>query len=212
MLIKICGITGEEAALTAEQYGADLIGFVFAPSRRRVSVATAAKIAGRLQNAGKVGVFVNQPLAEVREIVQVCGLDYVQLHGEETPDYCRAVKLPVIKALRVSGDFVPESLADYGARWLLLDSFVPGQAGGTGVSLDWRKAAEWTGRVPTELFLAGGLTAENVGEAIRVLQPAGVDVSGGVETAGVKDPEKIRRFISAARAAEGDRKRCCSEL
>ena len=116
--------------------------------------------------------------------------------------------MPVIKAVRVGENFNPAGLKDYQVDWLLLDSFVSGQAGGTGVAFDWRQAGEVVGQIKTRFLLAGGLTPENVAEAISVLQPGGVDVSGGVETDGEKDVGKISRFISAAIMAQGDESGC----
>ena len=208
MIIKICGIRTLEAAQAATEHGADLIGFVFADSKRQVDVSTAATISAAVKGPGKVGVFVNQPLSEVLEIADRCRLDYLQLHGEESPDYCRSLNRPVIRACRVDPDFTPAAVADYPADYLLLDSFVPGQPGGTGIPFDWRAVSLHIGR-PTQKFLvAGGLTPENVSDAIRSLNPDGVDVSGGVETDGVKDPDKIRRFIAAARSATERRPTC----
>jgi phosphoribosylanthranilate isomerase len=199
MLVKICGIMSLEAALAAKRHKADLIGFVFAASKRRVNVCQAAAIAGQVSGVGKVGVFVNQPLAEVREIAKTCRLDLVQLHGDETAEYCQAVGWPVIKAFRAGNGQSLAALENYPADWLLLDSYLPGQAGGTGLTFDWRQAQSAVGGLKRPFLVAGGLTADNVREAIRVLQPAGVDVSGGVETDGVKDEEKIRRFIVTAK-------------
>lgn len=199
MIIKICGITSTEAAQAAKEQGADLIGFVFTDSRRKIDVPIAEKISALLSGVGKVGVFLNQPLREVQEIAQRCRLDYVQLHGEESPEYCRAVNRPVIKAFRVGSGFSSEMAAAYTTTWILLDSFVQGQPGGTGVNFDWESARKSTVHLQQKFIVAGGLTPENVASSIRVLRPDGVDVSGGVETAGVKDPDKIRRFIEAAR-------------
>ena len=146
-------------------------------------------------------MFVNRPLAEVREIAECCQLDYIQLHGDETAEYCREIKWPVIKAFRVGGNFDPAAIAAYQVEWLLLDSFVPGQAGGTGIAFDWGHVRDIVGQINRPFLAAGGLTADNVAEAVRILKPWGVDVSGGVETAGAKDEEKIRQFIAAAHAA-----------
>jgi len=208
MLIKICGLRTIEAAQTAAESGADLIGFVFADSRRKIDVATAAAISSSVKGPGKVGVFVNQPLSEVLEISDRCRLDYLQLHGEESPDYCRSLNRPVIRACRVGPDFIPAEIADYPAEYLLLDSFVPGQPGGTGIPFDWRTVSLRIGRPRQKFLVAGGLTPENVPDAIRILNPDGVDVSGGVETDGVKDSDKIRRFIAAARSAAERRPSC----
>ncbi|MDR3588286.1 MAG: phosphoribosylanthranilate isomerase [Negativicutes bacterium] len=199
MLVKICGIMTAEAALAAKRHGADLIGFVFAASRRRIDVAGAAAIARQVSGVGKVGVFVGQPLAEVREIAERCRLDIVQLHGDEPAEYCQAVGRPVIKAIRAGSGLELAQLAAFPADWLLLDSYLPGQPGGTGVAFDWRQAQAAVAGLGRPFLVAGGLNADNVGEAIRVLRPAGVDVSGGVETDGVKDEEKIRRFVTAAK-------------
>ena len=208
MIIKICGIRTLEAAQAAAGHGADLIGFVFADSKRKIDMATAASISAAVKGPGKVGVFVNQPLSAVLEIADRCRLDYLQLHGEEDQDYCRALNRPVIRACRVGPDFTSAAVADYPADYLLLDSFVPGQPGGTGIPFDWRAVSLSIGR-PTQKFLvAGGLTPENVSEAIHILNPDGVDVSGGVETDGVKNPGKISRFIAAARSATERRPSC----
>lgn len=151
---------------------------------------------------------MNAPLTEVQDIAKRCKLDYVQLHGDESPEYCRLVNYPVIKAVRVGADFDPLALAAYQVDWMLFDSFVPGQQGGTGITFDWQKAQLQRQQVKTPLFVAGGLTAENVGEAVEILSPEGIDVSGGVETNGSKDFEKIRQFLIAARRAKGGIKSC----
>ena len=208
MIIKICGLCTLEAALVAAESGADLIGFVFAASKRQVGVATAATISAAVKGPGKVGVFVNQPLSEVLEIADRCRLDYLQLHGEESPDYCRSLNFPLLRACRIGPDFTPASFSDYPADYLLLDSFVPGQPGGTGLTFDWRALSLRIGRPRQKFLVAGGLTPENVSEAIRILNPDGVDVSGGMETDGIKDPDKIRRFIAAARSAAERRPSC----
>ena len=124
MLVKICGIQSLEAALAAQNYGADLIGFVFTASKRQIEVAKAVRITAALQRIGKVGVFVNQPLAQVREIAERCRLDLIQLHGDESPEYCRSLQLPIIKAIRLDSDFSPAKLDAYAdVDWLLFDSF-----------------------------------------------------------------------------------------
>lgn len=208
IIIKICGITSLEAAQAVKEYGADLIGFVFAQSKRRITLPDAEKIARQIHGIGKVGVFVDAPLTEVQEIAKRCKLDYVQLHGNESPEYCKMVKYPVIKAVRVGESFNPAALLAYDADWILFDSFVPGQQGGTGIPFDWQQARMQRQQVKTPLFVAGGLTAQNVGEAIKILSPEGIDVSGGVETNGSKDFEKIRQFLLAARGAKDGIKSC----
>jgi len=151
---------------------------------------------------------VNAPLSTVQEIAKYCKLDFVQLHGNESPEYCRLVKVPVIKAVRVDSDFDPLVLVAYEVAWLLFDSFVAGQQGGTGVAFDWQRAQKLREQIKTPLFVAGGLTVENVGNAVEILSPEGLDVSGGVETKCSKDIEKIKQFLIAARRAKGGMKRC----
>lgn len=151
---------------------------------------------------------MDAPLAEVQEIARRCKLDFVQLHGNESPEYCRLVKVPVIKAVRVGANFHPVALTAYDVEWILFDSFVPGQQGGTGITFDWQQAQIMRQQIKKPLFVAGGLTAENVGEAIRILSPEGIDVSGGVETNGRKDIEKIKQFLITARRAKGGAMRC----
>lgn len=190
------------------------MGFVFAKSPRRIGTSEAKKISSEVCGIGKVGVFVNAPLTEVQEIAKACKLDFVQLHGDESPEYCKLVKYPVIKAVRVGSKFDPLAVAAYDVEWLLLDSFVTGQQGGTGVTFDWQQTKSIREQIKTPLFVAGGLTGENVGEAVRILAPEGIDVSGGVETDGHKDQEKIRQFLLAARQGKGGenhdiRKNCC---
>lgn len=192
-----------QVAEAVRDYGADLLGFVFADSRRRIEVQVAEKIACEVKGIGKVGVFVNTPLAEVQDIAKRCKLDFVQLHGNESPEYCNLVKVPVIKGVRVGPNFDVSELAAYQVEWILLDSFVPGQQGGTGMAFDWKLAKHLREQIKTPLFVAGGLTAENVGEAAGILSPQGIDVSGGVETNGSKDIEKIKKFLIAARKAKG---------
>lgn len=209
MIIKICGITSREAAHAAFEYGADLIGFVFAPSRRRIDVSLAAEIAATAPRIGKVGIFVDQPLKEVQRIAEQCDLDFVQLHGSESPSYCQAIQRPVIKAFRVGSDFPASILQDYAnCAYLLFDSFVAGQSGGTGIPFDWNMGKSKIGRLQQRFLIAGGLNPENVMAAIRTLHPDGVDVSGGVESNGAKDLDKIRRFIAAARLAAREDVKC----
>ncbi len=202
MLIKICGIRSLADALAALEFGADLIGFVFAASRRQIDVATAAGICKSVAGPGKVGVFVNQPLEVVNAIAEQCQLDYIQLHGDESAKYRRNLNRPLIRAVHVGPGFNPAALDTQTDSWFLLDSYVTGQPGGTGVAFDWQAASTLIGRPQHTFFVAGGLNAANVTEAIRILRPDGIDVSGGVETDGIKDPAKIRQFIAAARAAE----------
>nr|WP_246105622.1 phosphoribosylanthranilate isomerase [Sporomusa termitida] len=189
-----------------------MMGFVFAASRRQITVEKARAIASQVAGIGKVGVFVNAPLAEVQSIARACRLDYVQLHGDESPAYCRLTGYPVIKAFGISPEFSAAALAGYQPDWTLFDSFSAGQQGGTGITFDWQQARSVIRQVPRPFLVAGGLTPGNVVEAIQILKPDGVDVAGGVETNGVKDREKIERFIAAVRGVEvaDDVKQNCS--
>jgi phosphoribosylanthranilate isomerase len=191
-----------EAALAAKEFGADLLGFVFASSKRQITLAQAQKISRQVSGIAKVGVFVNAPLHEVQAVAHECQLDYVQLHGDESPAYCQQVGYPVIKAFRIGPEFRVPAFAGYQTAWTLFDSFSVGQQGGTGIAFDWHQAQVLVQQAPKPLMAAGGLTPDNVAEAIQILKPDGVDVSGGVETNGVKDIAKIERFIAAVRRTE----------
>jgi phosphoribosylanthranilate isomerase len=201
--IKICGITNVEDAQVAVAAGADLLGFVFAEeSPRCVSVEQAATIARVAPaNIVRVGLFVNAPEELVMHAMNACGLQLLQFHGEETPDYCRQFGAMSMKAFRVKGPETIQALAEFPTDAWLLDTFVPGQRGGTGHSFNWNLAVEAV-QLGRPVFLAGGLTPENVAAAVRTVQPYGVDVSSGVEASpGRKDPVKVRQFIDAAKAA-----------
>ncbi len=197
--VKICGITRLEDALLAARLGADALGFNFWPgSKRYLPPGAAREIVDRLPPfVTAVGVFVNQAPTDVLAAAAQSGVAVVQLHGDEPPQDCNGYPIPAIKALRVAG---PESLADmdrYRVRAFLLDAPSAG-FGGSGAVFDWRLAREAAARAV--VVLAGGLTPENVGEAVRAVRPWAVDVASGVEASpGVKDPDKLARFISNAR-------------
>jgi phosphoribosylanthranilate isomerase len=201
--VKICGIQDEATALVAAEAGANAVGLIFAPSRRQVGTARARRISDALPPfVSRVGVVVNEPLERLRTIIDESRLDTVQLHGDETPEYCAAVRalgVTVIKAVPVAGPLDVDRLRALPVASVLLDTHRPGQRGGTGEPFEWRYAAPVARAM--SVILSGGLTPENVATAIASVQPYGVDVSSGVETAGHKDPVKIRAFISAARAA-----------
>ncbi|HWI55293.1 MAG TPA: phosphoribosylanthranilate isomerase [Desulfobacteria bacterium] len=200
MKIKICGLRDVNHAVKAAELGADFLGFVFAKSPRRVTPEQAALITRRMPaGVQKVGVFVDEKPQTVNEIAGICGLDLVQLHGSESPAYCKQVCVPVIKAFRVKdADYLKEmELYRDSVEMFLLDTYIPGVAGGTGKVFDWKLAIEASGL--GKIIVAGGLNPENVSEACRIAKPFAVDVSGGVETAGVKDIAKIEAFISQAR-------------
>ncbi len=218
MWVKICGLQFMKDVVAAVEAGADAVGFVFAPSRRQVTPERVeAIVSGLPPGTMTVGVFVDAPLEEIRRAVTLSGLRAVQLHGSEPPEVIDQLGMPVIKAVRIKG---PDDLARLpayrNAAGILLEPYVEGQAGGTGQMLDptlVRWAAQTLERAgvpmagPDEpltpgrprLILAGGLTPENVAEAIARAQPGGVDVSSGVENGGVKDINKIYAFVSAAK-------------
>jgi phosphoribosylanthranilate isomerase len=196
--VKICGVTRLEDALLAAELGADAIGFNFWPgSRRHVDAEAARAIVDRLPPfVTPVGVFVNQPPTTVLALAAQSGVQVVQLHGDETWEDVNGYPIPAIKALRPCGRDDLADLHRYRVRAFLLDAPAPGY-GGSGTPCDWALAAELAARVP--VLLAGGLTPDNVGEAVRTVRPFGVDVASGVERApGVKDPDKLRRFLENA--------------
>jgi len=202
--IKFCGITRESDALDAVALGADALGFVFhPPSPRHVTPERAKAIVARLPPfVSAVGLFVDVALEEVRAIVADVQLDAVQFHGEESPAYCRAYGGPYLKAVRLeSGLSLQAAAADYAdARALLLDSFHPQLAGGTGQAFDWSLIPAERGK---PIVLAGGLDAANVAHAIRSVRPYAVDVSGGIERAkGIKDYDKMQAFVAEVLAVE----------
>lgn len=199
--VKICGITSAEDAAAAVAAGADLLGFVFYEgSPRHVTVEQAAAIARTVSPfVVRVGLFVDAPPELVGEALSACGLQLLQFHGDETPEYCRQFPAMSMKAFRVRGADTIRVLPEYATDAWLLDAFVPGQRGGTGHAFNWELAVEAVKR-GKPVFLAGGLTPENVAEAVRQVQPYGVDVSSGVESApGKKDHAKVRAFIQAAK-------------
>jgi phosphoribosylanthranilate isomerase len=200
--VKVCGITTPDDACLAAEYGADAVGLIFAESSRRVSVEEAREIAAALpDDVLKVGVFVDAEPAKVLRIAAEVGLDYAQLHGDESPEVVAAVQdggLKVMKAFRVRGAASLEALRYYEADLFLLDAYSERVRGGTGERFDWVLAKSLTGR--GNIVISGGLTPENVREAIRFFEPYGVDASSSLEDApGKKNAERVRRFVSAAK-------------
>ncbi|MGN7402602.1 phosphoribosylanthranilate isomerase [Cytobacillus praedii] len=195
MKVKICGITDLDTALSAVEYGADALGFVFAESKRRITIDRAKEIIRVLpKDLLKIGVFVNEHKETIEKVVMETGVNVIQLHGDESPGDCASFAMPVIKALSI-GSSKDLLLADeYGCEYLLLDSPKGKYRGGNGITFDWSVAAG-RGLKGKNVILAGGLTAENVAEAIQIIQPYMVDVSSGVEVEGMKDKGKIKRFI-----------------
>jgi phosphoribosylanthranilate isomerase len=201
--IKICGITNEEDALAAAHLGADALGFIFAPSPRRISVERAREIIKVLPPLVQtVGVFVNEDPEKVLSTAAACGLDILQLHGSESVDYCSGFDRRVIKAVRLQSRDELKNLSKYVnvVDALLLDTYVPNKLGGTGITFDWKLAVE--ARRYGRIVLAGGLNPENVAAAISMVKPYAVDASSGLERSpGVKDHEKMARFVKEANKA-----------
>ena len=200
---KICGITRPEDALVAVAAGADAVGLVFyGRSPRAVTIAQAQAILAVLPPfVTTVGLFVDMPQAELEQVLEAVELDLLQFHGDECAADCERYGRPYIKALRVrAGEDVAALIDAYpGARGVLLDTFVEGVPGGTGQAFDWSLVPQ-DARKP--VILAGGLTAENVAQAIAQVRPYAVDVSGGVEAGkGIKDGAKVRDFLAAVRLA-----------
>ena len=195
--IKICGITNEEDALAAAHFGADALGFIFAPSQRWISPERARRIKKTLPPLVQtVGVFVDEDHETVSWIADMCALDILQFHGNESADYCNSFNLRVIKAVRLKNRHDLQSLPKYSdvVHALLLDTYVPDKLGGTGITFDWKLAVE--AKKYGRIILAGGLTPENVAAAISTVEPYAVDASSGLERSpGVKDHEKIAKFI-----------------
>ena len=199
--VKICGITSVSDANAAAEAGADALGFMFwDKSPRAVSLGAAAEIVRQLPPfIVKVGVFVNAEEDLVIRAIRECGLNLLQFHGDETPEYCLQFGLMSMKAFRMRDAGSLKALANYPTDAWLLDAYTPGKPGGTGEQFDWDLAVEAV-KLGRPIFLAGGLTPENVGEAVTRVQPYAVDVSSGVEAApGRKDHAKVREFIAAAR-------------
>jgi len=202
--IKICGITNAQDAEAAVTAGADALGFVFyAQSPRCIEPSVAKRIIAQLPPfVLAVGVFVNHARDTIRDVFDECGLAFAQLHGDETPIFCESLGRPVLRALRLRDRGSLLALAEYkgrmGVRGFVVDGFSTEAYGGTGQTVDWSLAREAAQAAP--ILLAGGLTPSNVQEAIRQVQPYGVDVSSGVEEGpGQKNHEKIRAFTQAVR-------------
>jgi phosphoribosylanthranilate isomerase len=200
--VKVCGITNPEDAQVAAESGTDAIGLVFAESPRRVGIERASEISAVLpEGILKVGVFVNAETGVVLRISSEVGLDYAQLHGDEPPEEVAAVReggLKVIKALRVQDVESIAVMEGYGVDLFLLDAYSERAWGGTGERFDWGLAKSLKER--DNILVSGGLTPENVREAVEFFEPYGVDASSSLEdTPGKKNKERVRRFVSAAK-------------
>lgn len=203
-VVKVCGLRTPEHALVAARAGADLLGMIFAPSRRRIDEETGREIVQRVREQSDVrvvGVFVNELPAEINRVAALCELDYVQLSGDETDDLIQALDVPAIQVVHIGAGenaaVVQERVERTVAELVLLDSGGTGAYGGTGQTFDWTAVPS----IKRPFLLAGGLHAGNVFEALRLVRPWGVDVSSGVERDGEKDPNRIRTFVETVRSA-----------
>ena len=198
---KICGLTNEQDARAAVQSGADALGFIFAPSPRLISPEEARRIINALPpSVQTVGVFVDEDPGRVSSVAEMCGLDILQFHGGESAEYCQRFDQWVIKAVRLRSRQDLMGLAKYDGvvQALLLDTYLPDKAGGTGMTFNWQWAVE--ARKYGRIILAGGLSPENVAAAVSLVKPYGVDASSSLEQSpGIKDHEKIRQFIERVR-------------
>jgi phosphoribosylanthranilate isomerase len=203
--IKVCGITCQEDARAAVAAGADGLGFIFAAqSPRLVEPEMVKAITGELPPfVDCVGVFRDEKIEVVEEIINYCRLTLVQLHGSESPEYCRNISCKVIKSFSLRPESASEELAAYAdaVSGFLLDTYHKDMAGGTGIPFDWKLVEQV--KPPGPVILAGGLTPENVGAAIRQVKPFAVDVNSGVEyQPGRKDTDKLKSFVHAVRKAD----------
>jgi phosphoribosylanthranilate isomerase len=200
--VKICGITNLEDALLSAEFGADALGFNFyEQSPRCIAPEKAREIIRKLPpEILKIGVFVNESLERICEICEIAELDAIQLHGEETPEFAKELKaktnLEIIKAFRVSAEFKPENVLRYKTDAILLDAYSPREHGGTGETFDWEIAKKVQEIFP-KMYLAGGLSAENIGDAIEKVKPFAVDACSCLEREkGKKEKIKLNQFLS----------------
>ncbi|WP_342513771.1 phosphoribosylanthranilate isomerase [Sporosarcina sp. FSL K6-1522] len=200
--VKICGLMESEHVKVAVDAGADAIGFVFAPSRRQVTIQQAQELAREIPSGVlKIGVFVNASPEELEQAYREVPLDYVQYHGDESADFIKKMRLPSIKVLSVHNEEDVKRATQYAADYYLFDTPGTDFKGGSGKTFDWALMKD-AGIQQDRIILAGGLNAENVGEAVQRVQPYMVDVSSGVESMKRKDENLIRAFISAVKDEE----------
>ena len=201
--VKICGIKTLEAAIEADQNGADFIGFIFyRKSSRYINPFKAAEIAKSV-NCKKVGVFVDENPGVINGIIRLVGLDCVQLHGNEDAKFVSKIRrIPIIKAWRYNDEFDTREANNFPCDIILLDSFVKGRLGGTGKTFDWHKASTEIRKLTKPFFIAGGISTQNVQEVIDIFHPYGIDVSGSLEINGVKSANKIREFLQRVKGEQ----------
>ena len=202
--VKICGLTRVEDVKSAIEAGADAVGFVFTRSPRRISVETATRLVNYVpKGVLRVGLFLNQDRSEIRKVVSSVPLDVLQFHGSETEQECNAFGLPWLKAVAMeNAESARQAERDFpNAMGLLLDSHTAGKRGGSGNVFDWTLSRP----LSMPVWLAGGLNADNVARAIRIVRPFAVDVSSGVEVSpGIKDTTRMTAFINAVREFENE--------
>lgn len=201
--VKICGITNLEDATEAVEAGASALGFVFyKKSPRYITPQDAREIIRKLpKRLIKVGVFVDAKEKNIRHIAKACGLDILQLHGNESPEFCEKLKgHKIIKAFRIKENVDLSNIVRYKTFAYLFDTFVKSRVGGTGKSFNWRGIRDITAKIKNPIFLSGGLTKDNVREAIKILGPGWIDVSSSIEISpGKKDHKKVKEFIKAVK-------------
>lgn len=196
--VKICGLTREEDIHFVNNERPEYVGFVFAKSKRQVDRDTGKHLISLLNKEIKVvGVFVNSTMDEVNDIADYCQLDVIQLHGDETPEMCKKATCEVWKAFRVQDQKSFQQLKDYHVNGYLLDAYHQNQFGGTGTAFDWRLLKNIC--VEKQIILAGGITPDNVKQAIKLSNVQIIDVSSGVETNGIKDAYKIKTLLERVR-------------
>ncbi len=203
--VKVCGITNYQDASMAIELGVDALGFIFAPSPRGIIPEEARDIIRAIPPfVQAVGVFVDEDPVTIRRIIRLCGLDLVQLHGDESPDFCHELMPNAIKAFRLKDESSLSVIGPYRGRVraILLDTYVEGKKGGTGKAFDWSLAIKAKGfQIPT--ILSGGLNPDNIAEAISLVKPFGVDVNSGIEAApGKKSPALMTELIEIVRKME----------
>ena len=212
--VKICGITHMADAAAAVEFGADALGFIFAKSPRQITPQKAKDITRSISPFVKtVGVFVNEQPAKIREIIDFCGLDLVQLHGNESVSACSELAPRVIKAFRVQGEESLLEITDFKShvRAILLDAYQKGLSGGTGKTFDWRLTAK-AKQIGIPMVLSGGLGPDNIEEALERVNPFAIDISSGVEKRpGIKDHGRMRIFMDKVAAFQNLQNKQSSE-